>query len=180
MNIVNAIRNNKRYTNINTHCTEGKPKYKTKKINTAKSIFTKKAPNIQKELEEYQDATIKNAIITNITSQHNIRQQIYALFAIKKQEWETLPYLNGRKKREIFIEKIQQEINDINRNNYNYQKHKEEIFAILGLSRKSQFNQNIVKNMYIAKLQNIILIIQGIDAEDDNDLKEIKTSSLYI
>ena len=34
--------------------------------------------------------------------------------------------------------------------------------------------------MYIAKLQNIIIIIKGIDTEGDEDLKEVKSSSLYM
>lgn len=179
MNFIDAIQQNKLHSNVVSHKT--KPKTYTKpKIKTAKYIFTDKNQNILKELENYQDSTIKNAIISNITSQHNIHQQIYALFAIKKQDWESLPYLNGRKKREIFIEKLQQEIKNVNRKNYNYQKHQEEIFTILGLSRKKHFNESIVKNMYIAKLQNIIIIIKGIDTEGDEDLKEVKSSSLYM
>ena len=179
MNFIDALQQNKLHSNVDSHKTKLKT-YTKPKIKTAKYIFTDKNQNILKELENYQDSTIKNAIISNITSQHNIHQQIYALFAIKKQDWESLPYLNGKRKREIFIEKLQQEINDVNRKNYNYQKHKDEIFTILGLSRKSQFHQNIIKNMYIAKLQNLIIIIQGMDMYDDNDLKEVKSSSLYM
>ena len=179
MNFIDAIQQNKVYNHIH-HKTISKHKHNNIKINTAKTIFTKRQQSIHKELENYQDAIIKDAIISNIMSQNNIHQQIYALFAIKKQEWESLPYLNGRKKREIFIEKLQQEIKNVNRKSYNYQKHQEEIFTILGLSRKKHFNESIVKNMYIAKLQNIIIIIKGIDTEGDEDLKEVKSSSLYM
>ena len=179
MNFINAIRQNKTYSHIHNK-TLGKHKHNNTKIKIAKTIFTKRQQSIQKELADYQEEIIKDAIINNIMSQHNIHQQIYTLFAVKKQEWESLPYLNGRKKREIFIEKLQQEIKNVNRRNYNYQKHQEEIFAILGLTRKKHFNESIVKNMYIAKLQNIIIIIKGIDAEGDEDLTEVKSSSLYM
>ena len=177
MDFIDAIQANKTYNNA-FHKTKLKPRYKSPKIKTAKNIFTNQQQCAQKELENYQETTIKNAIINNITSQHNIYQQIHVLFTINQQEWPELPYLNGKKKREIFIEKIKQEIKDVNRKNFNYKKHQAEIFTILGLSRKSKFNQHIVKNMYIAKLQNIIIIIQNLDAENDNDLKEVKSSGL--
>ena len=134
MNFIDAIQQNKLHSNVVSHKT--KPKTYTKpKIKTAKYIFTDKNQNILKELENYQDSTIKNAIISNITSQHNIHQQIYALFAIKKQDWESLPYLNGKRKREIFIEKLQQEINDVNRKNYNYP-----VFADCSVCRNTIYN----------------------------------------
>lgn len=152
-----------------------------KEAKMVKNIFYNKKQNVGKDLQDYQETMIKNAIINNIISKQHIQRQIYTfIINLKGQKWQNLPYLNSRRKREVFIEKIKQEIVDINKKNYNFKKYKSLICDMLGISQKNKFNESTIKNMYTVKLQNIIIIINAFDTESKNNIEEVKSSSVYL
>ncbi len=73
------------------------------------------------------------------------------------------------------IDMIKQELTNIENKRFNFEKYESVIRLILGLKEEQNFNEAIITNMYIAKLQNIIMILE--DADADTSLKESTKST---
>ena len=146
------------------------------KINTEKIHNKKKNNDIKHEVsDDIRKETL--AIITSVRT--NIYQKIYRVINALAEDWRKFDFLSSESKVASFIEKLEKEIKLVKNNDFNFAKYKTAIFCILGKDVE-KFTKAIIKNMYIAKLQNIIIIIKGIDAEGDEDLTEVKSSSLYM
>ena len=96
------------------------------------------------------DESVREALklITNIKT--NIYQKIYILSITDREKWQQFDFLSSQNKIEIFIKKIEQEIKAIKSKKFDFDKYKIAIYHILNLD-KPKFNEEIVKNMYIAK-----------------------------
>ena len=116
------------------------------------------------------DESIREALklITNLKT--NIYQRIYILSITDREKWQQFDFLSSQNKIDTFIKKIEQEIKAIKSKKFDFDKYKIAIYHILNLE-KPKFNEEIVKNMYIAKLQNIIYLLTN---KTDGDLQEVQ------
>ena len=102
------------------------------------------------------------------------------MLSINTSNWETEDYLSTKNRRKQFIEILEREINNVKRKTFNFNKYKNSLYEIIGITQKKQSNESIIKNMYIAKLQNIIIIIQDIDKDENiSEIQEEQKSSIY-
>ena len=125
------------------------------------------------------DKDIKEAVSIVSNLRVNFYQKIYILTNTKVETWKQFDFLSSDKKVENFIEKINNEIEKIESNEFNFEKYKEAILSILCIKSGKVFNDKIIKNMYIAKLQNIIFILQKpADDGKDKEKNENKTISM--
>ena len=145
---------------------------KEKKLNFIKNH---KITKIQQKkhsqlLTSDNDNNIREALklITNLKT--NIYQRIYVLSITERDKWQQFDFISSQNKIETFVRKLEQEIKSIKSKKFNFDKYKVAIYHILKLD-KPKFTEEIVKNMYIAKLQNIIYLLSD---EADNDLKEVQ------
>ena len=126
------------------------------------------------------DEQISLAMIEILSMKTTFYEKISKMISTNSKFWKDIPFLAGKKKRDKCINDIESEIKSLSGESFNFEKYKPVIYAILGLTDKTKFTEAIVKNMYIAKLQNIILILQSMDY--DNSLEEItenKTNGYY-
>ena len=126
------------------------------------------------------DEQIGSAMIEILSMKTTFYEKILKMISTNSKSWQDIPFLAGKKKRDKCITDIESEIKVVSCKSFNFEKYKPVIYAILGLTNKSKFTEAIVKNMYIAKLQNIILILQSMNY--DNNLEEItenKTNGYY-
>lgn len=143
------------YTNHNTaKLTQNKKTYTATKLTLVKK--TKEAIHI----------------LSNLRT--NIYQRIYYLATSPVETWRQFDFLSSDSKIDLFITRLEKEIKIIKNKDFNFEKYKTAILCILG-KNVSKFNDAIIKNMYIAKLQNIIFLIK--ENNGDNSIKEVKENN---
>ncbi|GEM_PF-5401683 len=138
------------------------------KINTEKIHNKKKKNDIKHEVSDsIRKETL--AIITSVRT--NIYQKIYRVLSSSAEDWRKFDFLSSDKKIETFIASLEREIKNVRSEKFNFEKYKKIIGVILGMDT-DKFKEEIVKNMYIAKLQNIIFLLKN--NNEDGDVKEVK------
>ncbi len=139
--------------------------------------------NIAKNNNKYErffdrilsDEDIKEAFLTISNARTNFYKKIYSMCITPLEKWPTLPWLTTTVKRRTMIDMIKQELKTIENKRFNFEKYESVIRLILGLKEEQNFNEQIITNMYIAKLQNIIMILEEADA--DTSLKNSTKST---
>ena len=139
--------------------------------------------NIAKNNNKYErffdrilsDEDIKEVFLTISNARTNFYKKIYSMCVTKLENWPTLPWLTTTVKRRTMIDMIKQELKTIENKRFNFEKYESVIRLILGLKEGQNFNEPIVTNMYVAKLQNIIMILEEADA--DTSLKNSTKST---
>src|SRR5574344_853729 len=135
------------------------------------------------QLKTYKDTNTYNkknhqelstAILAAMSVKTNLYQKIYNLITTEPDTWRQFDFLSSENKDNRFVEKIEREIKNVKSDNFNYQKYQPAIGCILGM-RKIKFNEAIIKNMYVAKLQNILFLLK--EAEGGSELNESKNNS---
>ena len=154
-----------------------------------KKTYVKRVKNHKKEkqneqnnenVKQYKDKQVKDCMTINLNSRENLYKNIVKLLSINTSRWAEEDYLSTKNKREQFIEILEMEINNVKRKNFNFNKYKNSLYEIIGISQKKQSNESIIKNMYIAKLQNIIIIIKDMDKDENiSEVQEEQTSSIH-
>ncbi len=130
--------------------------------------------------EILRNSDTKNALVDYLNSKKTIYEKLIEMISLNPKKWPNLKYLSGKFKREKFIDILLQEIVLVKKDNFNYMKYKELIYKILGISLNKELSEIIVKNMYIAKLQNIIIIIQSFDNNSElNNIQEKQNTSIF-
>jgi len=119
----------------------------------------------------------KEALGILLNLRTNIYQRIYYLITTEIDSWKNFNFLSSEKKVNDFIDKLEREIKIVKSDNFNFEKYRPAILCIVGKGA-SKFNEAIIKNMYIAKLQNIIFIIKK--AEEGEGISEVKENSIGI
>lgn len=114
-------------------------------------------------------------IISNIRT--NLYQNIYTLVTSDTKIWRQLGFLSNNSEIENFIEKIEKEINKIKSKDFDFDKYRKAIICILN-KKVDKFKDEIVKNMFIAKLQNIVFILK--EGKNDQEIKEVKDANKNI
>ena len=138
------------------------------KIDIEKIHNKKKKNDIKREMsDEIRKETL--AIITSVRT--NIYQKIYRVINAVAEDWKKFDFLSSEKKVETFIISLEREVNNVKSEKFNFEKYKNIIGVILGIDA-DKFKEEIVKNMYIAKLQNIVFLLKSNKA--DSDIKEFK------
>ena len=117
------------------------------------------------------DAETKKSLAILMNIRLNIYQRVYQLMSTDTENWRNFDFLSSKTKVNNFIEKLEREINNVKSEKFNFEKYKTAINIILGTEGK-HFMPEIIKNMYIAKLQNIIFLIK--ESDTDNNVKETK------
>ena len=154
-----------------------------------KKTYVKRVKNHKKEkqneqnnenVKQYKDKQVKDCMTINLNSRENLYKNIVKLLSINTSHWIEADYLSTKNKREQFIEILEMEINNVKRKKFNFNKYKNSLYEIIGISQKKQSNESIIKNMYIAKLQNIIIIIKDMDKDENiSEVQEEQTSSIH-
>lgn len=130
--------------------------------------------------EILRNSDTKNAIVDYLNSKKTIYEKLMEMMSLNSKKWPNLNYLSGKFKREKFIDILLQEIEFVKKDNFNYPKYKEVLYKILGISLNKELSEIIVKNMYIAKMQNVIIILQSFDNNSElNDIQEEQNNSMY-
>ena len=138
------------------------------KINTEKIHNKKKNNDIKHEVsDDIRKETL--AIITSVRT--NIYQKIYRVINALAEDWRKFDFLSSEKKVNTFLSSLEREIKNVKSEKFNFEKYKKIIGVILGMDA-DKFKEEIVKNMYIAKLQNIIFLLK--ENETGSDIKEFK------
>ena len=124
----------------------------------------------------HNDDNVREALklITNLKT--NIYQRIYILSITERDKWQQFDFLSNQSKIETFVKKIEQEIKSVKGKKFDFDKYKIAIYHILKLE-KPKFNEEIIKNMYIAKLQNIIYLLTNKTESDLLEVQENKTTN---
>ena len=123
----------------------------TNKIKKNKKEYIAKKFQVEKRTKEAIN------ILSNLRT--NIYQRVYYLVSSNVETWRQCDFLSSDTKIDNFIEKLEREIKLVRTKTFNFDKYRTAILYIVGKGA-SKFNEPIIKNMYIAKLQNIIFIIQ--------------------
>ena len=139
--------------------------------------------NIVKNSNKYErffdrilsDEDIKEVFLTISNARTNFYKKIYSMCVTQLEKWPTLPWLTTTVKRRTMIDMIKQELKTIENKRFNFEKYESIIRLILGLKEEQHFNEPIITNMYVAKLQNIIMILE--DADADTSLKDSTKSA---
>ncbi|MBR1428941.1 MAG: hypothetical protein IJ590_01665 [Rickettsiales bacterium] len=139
--------------------------------------------NIAKNNNKYErffdrilsDEDIKEVFLTISNARTNFYKKIYSMCVTSLEKWPKLPWLTTTVKRRTMIDMIKQELKAIENKRFNFEKYESVIGLILGLKEEQHFNEPIITNMYVAKLQNIIMILE--DADADKSLKESTKSA---
>ena len=121
------------------------------------------------------DEDIREVFLTISNARTNFYKKIYSMCVTQLEKWQTLPWLATTVKRRTMIDMIKQELTNIENKRFNFEKYESVIRLILGLKEEQNFNEAIITNMYIAKLQNIIMILEEADA--DTGLKDTAKST---
>ena len=159
------------------------------KIIKQKKTYVKRVKNHKKEkqneqnnenVKQYKDKQVKDCMTINLNSRENLYKNIVKLLSINTSRWTEEDYLSTKNRRKQFIDVLEMEINNVKRKNFNFNKYKNSLYEIIGISQKKQSNESIIKNMYIAKLQNIIIIIKDMDKDENiSEIQEEQTSSIH-
>ena len=145
-----------------------------KKHNTSK-LKNKKENYVAKKLEAVKKTKEAINILSNLRT--NVYQRIYYLITSPVETWRQVDFLSSEGKIESFISRLEKEIKTAKGKSFNFEKYRTAILCILGKSA-DKFNEAIIKNMYIAKLQNIIFLIK--ENTEGNEIKEVKESNKNI
>ena len=138
---------------------------------------TKAKNNLKKEnIRNIDDEFVKKAFSVLSNAKINIYQKIYKLCTTKTEEWDNISFASNKKKRERLIEMIEQEIAMINSKKFNFEKYENIIRLILSMDNNKNFPEMIMKNMYIAKLQNICFLLKEFDNDGTNIIEEVETA----
>lgn len=111
-------------------------------------------------------------ILSNLRT--NIYQKIYYLATSPVENWQQFDFLSSNSKIDMFIIRLEKEIKTVKSQDFNFDKYRTAMLCILGKG-VAKFNDAIIKNMYIAKLQNIIFLIK--ENNGDNSIKEVKENN---
>ena len=144
------------------------------KNNKASEIKAKNSINNNENyLSSENDECIKRAleVLTNLRT--NIYQKLYYLSTTPPSKWRQFDFLSSKIKITNFIDKVEHEIKSVKEDNFNLEKYKPAIECILG-AKNLKFNDAIVKNMYIAKLQNILFLLK--ENEENDGINETKNA----
>ena len=120
------------------------------------------------------DKFLKEAIYVISNAKINIYQKIYQLVNKDNEEWCNFNFLSSKSKRKSFINSLQREIDKVGNKKFNLDKYKKIIASILNIPSADLFNDEILTNMYIAKLQNIIFFLTENDGGGAKEVKETK------
>ena len=150
---------------------------------TSGDIHRMHRENIAKNNNKYErffdrilsDEDIKEVFLTISNARTNFYKKIYSMCITQLEKWPTLPWLTTTVKRRTMIDMIKQELKTIENKRFNFEKYESVIRLILGLKEEQNFNEPIITNMYVAKLQNIIMILEEADA--DTSLKNSTKST---
>ncbi len=115
---------------------------------------------------------VKDAINILSNFRTNIYKRIYLLTKTPIKNWRSFDFLSDDNKIEAFVNKIEKEIKVLKNNDFDFYKYREIIACVLGKD-VDKFNETIIKNMYIAKLQNIVFLLKEVN--DDETIKEVKS-----
>ena len=121
------------------------------------------------------DEDIREVFLTISNARTNFYKKIYSMCITQLEKWPTLPWLTTTVKRRTMIDMIKQEVKTIENKRFNFEKYDSVIRLILGLKEEQNCNEQIITNMYVAKLQNIIMILEEADA--DTSLKDTAKST---
>ena len=143
-----------------------KKKHDIKKITDKKHDYRSKCDNTPQE--------IKEALNVLLNLRVNIYQRIYHLTRSPSETWKQFDFLSSKSKISAFIERLKKEVQIIRSKDFNYEKYKEAIVCILGKDVE-KFTDTMIKNMYIAKLQNIIFLLA--ETNDNEGIKEVKNTN---
>ena len=150
---------------------------------TSGDIHRMHRENIAKNNNKYErffdrilsDEDIREVFLTISNARTNFYKKIYSMCITQLEKWQTLPWLTSTVKRRTMIDMIKQELKTIENKRFNFEKYESVIRLILGLKEEQNFNEPIITNMYVAKLQNIIMILEEADA--DTSLKDSTKST---
>ena len=150
---------------------------------TSGDIHRMHRENIAKNNNKYErffdrilsDEDIKEVFLTISNARTNFYKKIYSMCVTQLEKWPTLPWLTTTVKRRTMIDMIKQELKTIENKRFNFEKYESIIRLILGLKEEQNFNKPIITNMYVAKLQNITMILEEADA--DTSLKDSSKST---
>lgn len=147
--------------------------------------FSKKTSTRQDaQSNKYKNSKIKdpkikvavNALNTNIRM--DFYQKIYRLIKTPVKTWRTFEFLSDKDQIGIFIEKIKKEVRLIKSSKFDYSKYRPIIIDILGKESSELFNnREIIKNAFVAKLMNIILLLREIIEDGGSSIKEVKNTN---
>ena len=142
---------------------------------------TKAKNNLKKEnIRNIDDEFVKKAFSVLSNAKINIYEKIYKLITTKQEEWTNINFISSKHKRERLIEMINQEITMINSKKFNFEKYENIIRLILSMDNNKNFPEMIMKNMYIAKLQNICFLLKEFDNDGNNIIEEVeKQQNIY-
>ena len=140
--------------------------HNTKKLTDKKRTYCAKHTNTPKQTKEAIN------ILSNMRT--NIYQRIYCMITSPVETWKQFDFLSSESKITSFIEKLEKEIKAVKSDNFNFSKYKIAIFCILGKDVE-KFAEPIIKNMYIAKFQNIVFLIE--ETVDNEGIKEVKNTN---
>lgn len=143
-----------------------KKTHNTEKLTNKKQTYCAKNTNTPKQTKEAIN------ILSNMRT--NIYQRIYYLITSPVETWKQFDFLSSESKVASFIEKLEKEIKLVKNNDFNFAKYKTAIFCILGKDVE-KFTKAIIKNMYIAKLQNIVFLIK--ETAENEGIKEAKNTN---
>ena len=144
-------------------------KYNINKLSKKKhSCPTKQNVSVKKTKEAIN-------IISNIRT--NLYQNIYTLITSDVETWRQLKFLSNNSEMENFIEKVEKEISKIKSKDFDFDKYRKAIMCILN-KRVDKFKDEIIKNMFIAKLQNIVFLLK--EGKNDQEIKEVKDANKNI
>ena len=147
--------------------------------------FSKKMLTRQNmQSDKYKNSKIKdpkvkvaiNALNANIRI--DFYQKIYHLTRTPVKIWRTFEFLSNKDQIGAFIEKIEKEIKLIKGSRFDYIKYHAMIVRILDeKSNKLLNNKEIIKNAFIAKLMNIILLLKETIEDGGSSIKEVKNTN---
>ncbi len=119
------------------------------------------------------DQRLKKALDILTGLRVNVYQKLYYLVNASPETWRQFDFLSSETKVNNFISVIEREIKYAKDDNFNLEKYKPAIECILG-AKNIKFNDAIIKNMYVAKLQNVIFLLK--EKEGNGEISEVKSS----
>ena len=145
-------------------------------------LYLKRMSSLEqnKQSNKYKkDPKIKVAIdVLGANMRTNFYQKICQLTETKPKTWRKLEFLLDENQIETFIGRIKKEIELVKNSKFDYHKYRNMIIRILGKnSDKLSNNQTIVKNMFIAKLTNIIILLRETIEDSESSIKNVKNAN---
>ena len=134
--------------------------------------------------DKYKNSKIKDPKIKGAMSalNANVRidfyQKIYRLTKTPVKTWNTFEFLSNKNQIDTIVEKIEKEIKLIKSSKFDYSKYRNIIIRILGEKSNKLFeNREIIRNAFVAKLMNIVLLLKEIVEDGGSSIKEVKNAN---